>query len=262
MLWALLLLYIAVCVYAALVSNSLIFQPQRSSYSDNPGIIKITSSNGKKISAVYLPNPDARFTLLVSHGNAEDLGDIREWLEDMRQAGFSVFSYDYQGYGTSAGKPSENAAYADESAAYDFLALNLGTPPDHIIIFGRSVGTGPAVQLATRRPAAGLVLQSPFLSAFRVLTRIPLLPFDKFPNYKRISHVHCPVLIMHGTKDSIIGMWHGQKLFELANEPKQFVAISGADHNDSSPAITRITNQALAQFASTLEAYAEPSQRP
>ena len=67
---------------------------------------------------------------------------------------------------------------------------------------------------------------------------------------------------MHGTKDSIIGMWHGQKLFELANEPKQFVAISGADHNDSSPAITRITNQALAQFASTLEAYAEPSQRP
>ena len=114
---ALLLLYIAVCVYAALVSNSLIFQPQRSSYSDNPGIIKITSSNGKKISAVYLPNPDARFTLLVSHGNAEDLGDIREWLEDMRQAGFSVFSYDYQGYGTSEGKPSEDAAYANGSAA-------------------------------------------------------------------------------------------------------------------------------------------------
>jgi fermentation-respiration switch protein FrsA (DUF1100 family) len=262
MLWALLLLYIAVCVYAALVSNSLIFQPQRSSYSDNPGIIKITSSNGKKISAVYLPNPDARFTLLVSHGNAEDLGDIREWLEDMRQVGFSVFSYDYQGYGTSEGKPSENVAYADESSAYDFLALNLGTPPDHIIIFGRSVGTGPAVQLATRRPAAGLVLQSPFLSAFRVLTRIPLLPFDKFPNYKRISHVHCPVMIMHGTKDSIIGMWHGQKLFELANEPKQFVAIAGADHNDSSPAITRISNQALAQFVSTLEAHAEPSHVP
>jgi fermentation-respiration switch protein FrsA (DUF1100 family) len=262
MLWALLLLYIAMCVYAALVSNSLIFQPQRSSYSDNPGIIKITSSNGKKISAVYLPNADARFTLLVSHGNAEDLGDIREWLEDMRQVGFSVFSYDYQGYGTSEGKPSENAAYADESAAYDFLALNLGTPPDHIIIFGRSVGTGPAVQLATRRPAAGLVLQSPFLSAFRVLTRIPLLPFDKFPNYKRISHVHCPVLIMHGTKDSIIGMWHGQKLFELAKEPKQFVTIAGADHNDSSPAITRIFNQALTQFAATLETHAGPSQHP
>lgn len=255
------LLYVALCGDALFFADSLIFRPHRSSYNDNPGIIKITSSNGKKISAVYLPNPDARFTLLVSHGNAEDLGDIREWLEDMRQAGFSVFAYDYQGYGTSEGKPSEQAAYADESAAYDFLALNLGMPPDHIIIFGRSVGTGPAVQLATRRPAAGLVLQSPFLSAFRVLTRIPLLPFDRFPNYKRINHVHCPVLIMHGTKDSIIGMWHGQKLFELANEPKQFVAISGADHNDSSPAITRIINHALAQFASTLEAHAGPSQQ-
>jgi len=262
MAWALLLIYVAVCVYAFLASDSIIFQPHRSAYSDNPGIIKITSSNGKKISAVYLPNPDARFTLLVSHGNAEDLGDIREWLEDMRQAGFSVFAYDYQGYGTSEGKPSEKAAYADEGAAYDFLALNLGTPPDRIIIFGRSVGTGPALQLATRRPAAGLVLQSPFLSAYRVLTRIPLLPFDKFTNYKRISHIHCPVLIMHGTKDSIIGMWHGEKLFQLANEPKQFVAIAGADHNDSSPAITRISNQALDNFASTLESHTNQNQHP
>jgi fermentation-respiration switch protein FrsA (DUF1100 family) len=255
MVWAFLLLYVAFGIYAALASNSLIFQPQRSSYADNPGILKITSGNGKKISAVYLPNADARFTLLVSHGNAEDLGDIREWLEDMRQAGFSVFAYDYEGYGTSEGKPSEKAAYDDESAAYDFLALNLGTPPDRIIIFGRSVGTGPAVQLATRRPAAGLVLQSPFLSAFRVVTRVPLLPFDKFPNYKRISHVHCPVLIMHGTRDSVIGMWHGQKLFELANEPKQFIAVAGADHNDTSPAITRIYNRALGQFASTLDSH-------
>jgi fermentation-respiration switch protein FrsA (DUF1100 family) len=202
---------------------------------------------------VYLPNPTARFTLLVSHGNAEDLGDIRDWLDDMRQAGFSVLAYDYQGYGTSKGKPTEQAAYDDESAAYDFLALKLATPPDQIIIFGRSVGTGPAVQLATRRPAAGLVLQSPFLSAFRVLTRAPILPFDRFPNYKRIVHVHCPVLIMHGTSDSVIGIWHGRRLFELANQPKEFVAVPGADHNDVSPAVTRIYNQALVKFAFTLD---------
>ena len=252
-LLALLLFYIAICLYALFVSNSVIFQPHRSSYNDNPGILKISSSNGKKISAIYLPNPSARFTLLVSHGNAEDLGDIRDWLDDMRQAGFSVFAYDYQGYGTSQGKPSEQAAYDDESAAYDFLALNLATPPDRIIIFGRSVGTGPAVQLASRRPAAGLVLQSPFLSAFRVLTRVSILPFDRFPNYKRIGHVHCPVLIMHGTSDSVIGIWHGRKLFELANQPKEFVAVDGADHNDVSPAVTRIYNQALVKFAFSLE---------
>lgn len=251
---AFILFYVAICVYAAFVADSVIFQPHRSSYTDNPGILKLLSSNGHRISAIYLPNASARFTLLVSHGNGEDLGDIRDWLDDMRQAGFSIFAYDYQGYGTSEGKPSEKAAYEDETSAYDFLALKLGTPPDRIIIFGRSVGTGPAVQLAARRPAAGLVLQSPFLSAFRVLTRMPILPFDRFPNYKRIGHVHCPVLIMHGTSDSVIGIWHGRKLFQLANQPKEFVAVTGADHNDVSPSVTRIYNQALVKFASSLEA--------
>lgn len=253
MLLALFLFYLVVCVYAVFFSDRLIFQPHRSSYRDTPEVLKIASSNGNDISAIYLPNPSARFTLLVSHGNGEDLGDIRDWLEDLRRAGFSVFAYDYQGYGTSAGRPGENATYADESAVYDFLAIHVGTPPDRIIIFGRSVGSGPAVQLAARRPAAGLVLQSPFLSAFRVLTRIPLLPFDRFPNYKRIQHVHCPVLIMHGTADSVIGLWHGQKLFELANEPKQFVAVEGADHNDASPVVIQMYNRALVKFASTLE---------
>lgn len=254
MLIGLFLFYLVVCVYAVFFAESLIFQPHRSFYNDTPEIIKITSSGGRKISAIYLPNPSARFTLLVSHGNGEDLGDIRDWLEDLRSAGFSVFAYDYQGYGTSEGRPSESASYADESAAYDFLAIQLGTPPDRIIIFGRSVGTGPAVQLAARRPAAGLVLQSPFLSAFRVLTRVPLLPFDRFPNYKRIRHVHCPVLIMHGTADSVVSLWHGQKLFELANEPRQFVAVEGADHNEISPAATQIFDRALVKFASTLGA--------
>jgi abhydrolase domain-containing protein 17 len=248
-----LLLYVALCGDAVFFADNIIFQPHHSSYTDTPQILKIASTSDRKISALYLPNPSARYTLLVSHGNAEDLGDIRDWLDELRGAGFSVLAYDYQGYGTSQGKPGEKAAYDDESAAYDFLALNLGTPPDRIIIFGRSVGTGPAVQLATRRPAAGLVLQSPFLSAFRVLTRWPLLPFDRFPNYKRIAHVHCPVLIMHGTADRVIAAWHGQRLFQLANEPKQFVAMHGAGHNDFNPAVTQIANHALLEFASSLD---------
>jgi len=252
------LLYVALCVYAVFISDRIIFQPHQSSYHDTPEILKITAADGQKISAIYLPNDGAMFTLLVSHGNAEDLGDIRDWLEDLRSAGFSVLAYDYEGYGTSEGRPSEKATYNDESAAYDFLAINLGTPPDRIIIFGRSVGTGPAVQLATRRPVAALALQSPFLSAFRVLTRVPLLPFDRFPNYKRIGHVHCPVLIMHGTSDSVIGFWHGQELFEMANEPKQFVAVSGADHNEAGPVFMRIYSQALVTFAASLDAHASP----
>ena len=243
-------LYLGLFAFAFFLSDSMIFLPHPSSYKDSPDILKITTANGKKISAIYLPNPSARFTLLVSHGNAEDLGDDRYWLEDLRRAGFSVFAYDYEGYGTSEGKATEKAAYEDEAAAYEFLAVNLQTAPDRIIIFGRSVGTGPATYLAARRPSAGLILQSPFVSAFRVLTRVPLLPFDKFPNYKYIRHVHCPVLIMHSHGDSVIAFWHGEKMFDLANPPKQAFWAQNADHNEMD--LTQGYIPAIQAFAATL----------
>jgi abhydrolase domain-containing protein 17 len=227
-----LVLYLALAIYAWFFSEHQIFLPQPSSYRDGPEILKLRSTNGRIISALYLPNSSARFTLLVSHGNAEDLGDDRYWLEDLQRSGFNVFAYDYQGYGTSQGQPTEQGAYQDEEAAYEYLTTTLKTPPQHVIIFGRSVGSGPAVHLAARKPAAALVLQSPFLSAFRVLTRVPLLPFDKFPNYKEIGRVRCPVLIIHGSNDRVIGAWHGQRLFDLANQPKRFYLVQGADHND------------------------------
>jgi fermentation-respiration switch protein FrsA (DUF1100 family) len=245
-------LYVGLVLFAVFLSDSLIFLPHRSSYADAPDVLKIATASGRKISAVYLPNPNAKFTLLVSHGNAEDLGDDRYWLEELRRSGFSVFAYDYEGYGTSEGRPSEKAVYQDEAAAYDYLAVDLRTPPDRIIIFGRSVGTGPATYLAARRPAAGLVLQSPFVSSFRVLTRVPLLPFDKFPNYKNIRHVHCPVLIMHSRGDTVIAAWHGQKLFDLAREPKQIFWAQRADHNEME--IAKGYFEALQKFSAFLDA--------
>src|SRR5215471_1461354 len=245
-------LYLSVAIYALFFSDSAIFLPHPSSYRDTPDILKIRSANGNVISALYLPQPSAAFTLLVSHGNAEDLGDDREWLENLRRAGFSVLAYDYQGYGTSQGKPTEKTACEDERAAYEYLTHELKTLPDRIIIFGRSVGSGPAVHLAARQPAAALILQSPFVSAFRVVTRVPLLPFDKFPNYKEIGHVRCPVLIIHGAHDSVIPLWHGEEVFNAANQPKQFVVIPRADHNDldivAGPSYPRI----LQTFTATL----------
>ena len=244
-------LYLAFLILA-FFSDGLIFLPHASSYKDGPDVLKLTTRTGKKISALYLPNPQAKFTLLVSHGNAEDLGDDRFWLEELQRAGFSVLAYDYEGYGTSEGKPGEQAAYDDENAAYDYLTQTMKIATDRIIIYGRSVGSGPAVHLAARKPAAGLILQSPFVSAFRVLTRIPLLPFDKFPNYKDIRKVHCPVLIIHGDSDTVIPPWHGKKLYDLADEPKKFVSISGADHNDLEMVAGKSYIEALQQFAAFL----------
>jgi len=250
MLYLPIVLYLALAIYAWFLSDRAIFLAQPSSYKDGPEILKLTSANGKVVSALYLPQPSAKFTLLVSHGNAEDLGDDRPWLEDLRRSGFSVFAYDYQGYGTSQGKSTEKTAYDDENAAYDYLTITLKIPADRIIILGRSVGTGPAVHLAARRPVAALILQSPFLSAFRVVTRIPILPFDKFSNYKEISRVHCPLLIVHGTEDEVISIAHGQKLFALANEPKQFFAVQGAGHND-------LNDVGGARYLETLQAFAK-----
>jgi fermentation-respiration switch protein FrsA (DUF1100 family) len=260
MLYLPLVLYFSLAIYAWFLSDRQIFLPQQSSYKDGPEVLKLRSTGGNLISALLLPNPAADFTLLVSHGNAEDLGDDRDWLEGLRRAGFNVFAYDYQGYGTSQGKPSEKGAYDDENAAYDYLTSELKVTPERIIIFGRSVGSGPAVHLAARRPAAGLVLQSPFVSAFRVLTRIPILPFDKFPNARDIASVHCPVLIIHGVNDSVIGLWHGRKLFELANQPKHFVAVEGADHNDLDIVAGARYPKAVQKFAASLgQSFIDPS---
>jgi abhydrolase domain-containing protein 17 len=261
MLYLPIVLYLSLALYAWFLSDHQIFLPQSASYKDSPKILKLRSTKGNMISALYLPNPSAKFTLLVSHGNAEDLGDDRDWLEELRRAGFSVFAYDYQGYGTSQGKPSEKGAYDDENAAYDYLTVNLRIPPDHLVVLGRSVGSGPAVRLAARRPVAALILQSPFLSAFRVLTQVPILPFDKFSNYKEIGRVQSPLLIIHGTEDSVIPIWHGRKLFELANQPKQFLAIQGADHNDLDMVAGPRYAQALQAFAVSLKEGAQPSSR-
>lgn len=247
-----LVLYVALAMYAWFFSEHQIFLPQPSSYKDGPEILKLRSADGNTISALYLANASARFTLLVSHGNAEDLGDDRYWLEDLRRSGFNVLAYDYEGYGTSQGKPTEQGSYQDEAAAYEYLTTTLKTPPDRIIVFGRSVGSGPAVHLAARTPVAGLILQSPFVSAFRVLTRIPLLPFDKFPNYKEIGRVRCPVLIIHGSNDSVIGAWHGRKLFALAKQPKSFYLVEGADHNDVDMIGGTRYLQAIQAFAASL----------
>jgi fermentation-respiration switch protein FrsA (DUF1100 family) len=237
-----------VAAWAWLASDRMIFLPPPPSYADGPGLLRLATADGERIAAVYLPNAGARYTLLVSHGNAEDLGGLMPFLPVLRDLGFAVLAYDYRGYGLSEGRPSERASYADIDAAYEYLTSRLGIPGERIIAYGRSVGSGPAMDLAARRALAGLVLESPFLTAFRVLTRVPLLPFDKFRNVDKIRQVRCPVLVMHGRADEVVPFWHGRKLFEAANEPKRLLAVEGAGHNDFVRAAGARYGQALREF--------------
>ncbi|MDQ3800931.1 MAG: alpha/beta hydrolase [Acidobacteriota bacterium] len=226
------LIYLGLLIYAYFFSERLIFQPQISSYRDGAGIIKLTSSNGAKISARFYENPNAAHTIVFSHGNAEDIGVSDYTAREFQKNGFAVLVYDYQGYGTSSGTATEENVYRDVDAAYDYLTGERKIPPEKIIAYGRSLGGAVALDLASRKKVGGLIVESTFVTAFRVLTKVPIFPFDKFRSISKIKNVKCPVLIIHGRKDGIVPFWHGEKLFAEADEPKFFYWIDEADHND------------------------------
>ena len=229
---SILFIYASVSVYLFFGADRLIFLPPTPTYQDSANIIRLETRDRESISATYFPNFSASYTILYAHGNNEDLGQILPVLLHLNELGFGVFAYDYRGYGTSDGKPSERNAYQDIDAAYAYLTHTLKIPSDRIIVYGRSVGGGSAIDLASRQAVGGLVVESSFVTAFRVVTRIPLFPFDKFANLEKIKRVDCPVLVMHGTADEVIPFWHGKQLFEAAKPPKQSLWILDAGHQD------------------------------
>ncbi|NES68557.1 MAG: alpha/beta hydrolase [Okeania sp. SIO2D1] len=247
------IVYILIGLWAFFFSDRLIFLPGPSSYQENQDFVKLESRDRVQITGVYLPLPETKYTILYSHGNAEDLGEILPRLQDLRDIGFSIFSYDYQGYGTSQGNPSVKNAYQDINAAYKYLTQQLGIPADQIIVYGRSVGGGPSVDLASREPVAGLVVESSFTTAFRVVTRIPIYPFDKFRSIDKIKDVNCPVLVIHGNSDRVIPFSHGKQLFNTANEPKLSFWVDGAGHIDLLEVAGKRYEKVMIEFANLVQ---------
>lgn len=224
--------YVIIAAIVYFISNYSIFVPPPSTYGDDTSIKKIKTVTGKTISALYMPNPNSKYIMIYSHGNAEDLGMIRQHVQQLYNLGFSMLAYDYSGYGTSEGSASEYATYEDIQAVYDYAITNLGSKPEQIILYGRSLGSGPSIYLASEVPVRAMILESPFVSAFRVVTYVPLFPIDKYNNLARINKITVPILFMHGTKDSVIPCWHGQKLYNTYQGPKQAYWVEGAGHNN------------------------------
>ncbi len=223
-------LYLFLNLYAALISDRLLFQPMEPGYEHLPNEVRIPTTDGETLNAVWLPNPEARYTLLFNHGNGEDLSCVYPFLMEYYADRFSVLAYDYRGYGTSDGKPSYRKCKDDAEAAYRWLTREQQVEAASIIVVGRSLGGALAIQTAARHPVAGLICECSFASAFRVRTHVQLLPWDKFNNEKLIRTVNCPSLIIHGMEDRIIPFQHGRKLYEAAPEPKQHFWIEGAKH--------------------------------
>lgn len=256
----LLFMYSCFGIYIFFRADSMMFFPQPASYQDTKDILKIPVTASERISAIYLPNARAKHTLLYIHGNAEDLGDVRSRLDRLHGLRFSVFAYDYRGYGTSDGTPGEQNAYGDAEAAYTYLTQQLKIPPTQIIVYGRSIGGGSATELVTRHAPAGLILESTFTSAFRVVLPFPLLPFDKFTNLDKLRKVRCPVLVMHGETDRTIPIEHGRNLYEAASTPKISLWVQAAGHNDLSEIAGTSYDRALMSFQQLIDTHLSSKQ--
>lgn len=233
-----LLLYVLLIAFAWSFSDSLIFlPPPTAGYSIDNHLISIQSKtfdsdSSHTIIADYTINPSAKYTLIYNHGNAVDLSGLGSVKQRFYKHGYSILMYDYSGYGLSQGKPSEQQLYNDAQAIYNYLINEKNVSPDQIIIYGHSLGSAVATDLASNNPAASLILEAGFTSAFRVKTFYPVVPFDKFSSIRKLPDIHMPVLFMHGYDDNVIPVSHSQSLFNVANQPKRILLFEHAGHNN------------------------------
>ncbi|CAN6570164.1 unnamed protein product [Malus baccata var. baccata] len=202
---------------------------------DDVDVLKLRNRRGNEIVAVHVKHPKASATMLYSHGNAADLGQMFElFVELSARLRINLMGYDYSGYGQSTGKATEYNTYADIDAAYKCLKEKYGVKDEQLILYGQSVGSGPTVDLASRLPTLrGVVLHSPILSGLRVLYPVKRTYwFDIYKNIDKISMVNCPVLVIHGTADEVVDSSHGKQLWVLCKEKYDPLWLSGGGHGN------------------------------
>ncbi|HEX3545320.1 MAG TPA: alpha/beta hydrolase [Mycobacterium sp.] len=196
--------------------------------------VELQAGDGIRLGAWYFPGRGC--AVLVCNGNAGNRSMRAGLAVGLNRAGFSALLFDYRGYGGNPGVPSEDGLAADARAARAWLA---GRPEiDRIAYFGESLGAAVAVGLAMEQPPAALVLRSPFTSLPDVAAvHYPWLPvgrllLDRYPSIDRIASVHAPLLVIAGDRDDIVPLSLSRRLYDAAAEPKQFMLVPGAGHND------------------------------
>lgn len=202
---------------------------------ENVDVLRLRTKRGNDIVAAYIRNPSASLTMLYSHGNAADLGQMYELFSELSiHLRVNLMGYDYSGYGQSSGKPSEQNTYADIEAAYRCLEERYGAREEDIILYGQSVGSGPTLDLAIRLPnLRAVILHSPILSGLRVMYPVKKTYwFDIYKNIDKMPLVTCPVLVIHGTADDVVNWSHGNQLWELCKEKYEPLWIKGGNHCD------------------------------
>jgi hypothetical protein len=244
---------LTVVVIVTLVASGLIAlmwsQQRRLIYFPSPGPVPsaaavlptgrdvvVDTEDGIRLGAWYFPGRGG--AVLVCNGNGGDRSMRVELAVALNRLGLSVLLFDYRGYGGNPGRPSEEGLAADARAAQAWLAAQPEVGSDRIAYFGESLGAAVAVGLAVQRPPAALVLRSPFTSLADVgAVHYPWLPIrrlllDRYPSIERIASVHAPLLVIAGDRDDIVPESLSRRLFDAAAEPKRYVVVPGAGHND------------------------------
>ncbi len=239
------LLVIAFMLYR--FEHSQVYHPTRDAESTPDDVgrpaeeIWLNTSDGLRLHAWFFAaekaSPRARFVMLFCHGNGGNLTSRPGYYRAILETGVSLLTFDYRGYGRSGGQPSEAGTYTDAATAYQWLRTR-GFAPEHILVWGESLGGGIASQLAATERVGGLVLQSTFTSIPDIGAELfPWLPVKlisriKYDTLSRLPEIPCPVVVMHSRADTTIGFHHGERNFAVARETKAFVEIGG-DHNDA-----------------------------
>lgn len=210
--------------------------PYGKSELDQTDVFFARTSRENRIACMYVKCcPEAKFTLLFSHGNAVDLGQMCSFLFGLgSRINCNVFGYDYSGYGASNGKASEKNLYADIEAAWQALITKCNVQPSTVILYGQSIGTVPTVDLAARVRPAAVVLHSPLMSGMRVAFPETQRTWccDAFPSIDKIHQVSAPTLVIHGTEDEVIDFSHGLAIYERCPKSVEPLWVPGAGHND------------------------------
>jgi hypothetical protein len=202
-------------------------------------------------------------TILYFHGNGGSLAARTPRIERFMAEGWGVFMMTYRGYGGSTGSPTEIDNVADAKRAYDTLIAR-GTDARAIILYGESLGTGVATQVALDKPAAGLILDAPYTSTVDVAAqRFPFLPvrpflIDRYDTASRIARVRMPVLVLHGARDGVIPVTMGREIARLASEPKRYVEFPSGGHSD----LYLAPNDALTAVRNWVRTLPTPTSRP
>ncbi len=247
LLFTFVVLLIGFFVLIRLIENTFIFFPDK-----QPGDYGLLGSpdfqvedcffltrDGTRLHGWFVRNDTVRTTLLWCHGNAGNISDRIDNLVQLAKLPINIFIFDFRGYGKSEGTPNEAGVYLDALAAYDFLIQKKQVQSEDVVLFGRSLGGAIAVDLASKRPCAKLILESTFTAAGDMakkmfgLIPVQLVMKSSFDSLLKIGQLQMPVLFIHGNQDSVVPYELGKKLFDAANEPKEFYTIDGADHNDT-----------------------------